>query len=173
MAGKKRSKAPKIQRLVTPVTLQRKRRRIALKKKRIVKSKNEAAEYQKLSEIYQKLAPSFSKCLIKHILWTFHHSEGLSKHLQTFLNTLLSLEPYALTFLLLKPLLYDHVHEFNYLKYFAPNLFGLYYSIRCLSIVFKLWLPSLLVLEWIQQRHHLPTYTTMKVIIIGHRRWWC
>jgi small subunit ribosomal protein S6e len=46
--GKKRSKAPKIQRLVTPVTLQRKRRRIALKKKRIVKSKNEAAEYQKL-----------------------------------------------------------------------------------------------------------------------------
>jgi hypothetical protein len=49
----------------------------------------------------------------------------------------------------------------------------LYYSIRCLSIVFKLWLPSLLVLEWIQQRHHLPTYTTMKVIIIGHRRWWC
>jgi small subunit ribosomal protein S6e len=48
MAGKKRSKAPKIQRLVTPVTLQRKRRRIAIKKKRIVKAKNEAAEYQKL-----------------------------------------------------------------------------------------------------------------------------
>jgi small subunit ribosomal protein S6e len=46
--GKKRSKAPKIQRLVTPVTLQRKRRRIAIKKKRIVKAKNEAAEYQKL-----------------------------------------------------------------------------------------------------------------------------
>ncbi|GAQ80419.1 40S ribosomal protein S6 [Klebsormidium nitens] len=46
--GKKRSKAPKIQRLVTPLTLQRKRRRIALKKQRIAKSKNDAAEYQKL-----------------------------------------------------------------------------------------------------------------------------
>lgn len=47
-AGKKRSKAPKIQRLVTPLTLQRKRRRIALKKQRIAKSKTDAAEYQKL-----------------------------------------------------------------------------------------------------------------------------
>eukprot|EP00250_Pteridium_aquilinum_P012889 c21007_g2_i1 orf=338-1084(-) len=46
--GKKRSKAPKIQRLVTPVTLQRKRRRIALKKQRVAKAKHEAAEYQKL-----------------------------------------------------------------------------------------------------------------------------
>ena len=35
--GKEHSKAPKIQRLVTPVTLQRKRRRLALKKGRIVK----------------------------------------------------------------------------------------------------------------------------------------
>jgi len=48
VAGKKRSKAPKIQRLVTPLTLQRKRRRIAIKRKRIVKAKTEAAEYQKL-----------------------------------------------------------------------------------------------------------------------------
>lgn len=39
MAGKKVSKAPKIQRLVTPLTLQRKRARIAQKKKRIAKSK--------------------------------------------------------------------------------------------------------------------------------------
>lgn len=46
--GKKRSKAPKIQRLVTPVTLQRKRARMAEKKKRVVKAKSEAAEYQKL-----------------------------------------------------------------------------------------------------------------------------
>ena len=35
--GKKHSKAPKIQRLVTPLTLQRKRRRAALKKQRIAK----------------------------------------------------------------------------------------------------------------------------------------
>ncbi|MBA0601630.1 hypothetical protein Gorai_004803, partial [Gossypium raimondii] len=45
---KKVSKAPKIQRLVTPLTLQRKRARIADKKKRIAKAKSEAAEYQKL-----------------------------------------------------------------------------------------------------------------------------
>ncbi|KAL3027890.1 hypothetical protein AAZX31_03G082100 [Glycine max] len=45
---KKVSKAPKIQRLITPLTLQRKRARIADKKKRIAKAKSEAAEYQKL-----------------------------------------------------------------------------------------------------------------------------
>lgn len=48
IAGKKVSKAPKIQRLVTPLTLQRKRARIADKKKRIAKAKSEAADYQKL-----------------------------------------------------------------------------------------------------------------------------
>lgn len=48
VVGKKVSKAPKIQRLVTPLTLQRKRARIADKKKRIAKAKSEAAEYQKL-----------------------------------------------------------------------------------------------------------------------------
>ncbi|MBA0782061.1 hypothetical protein Gotri_002929, partial [Gossypium trilobum] len=47
-SGKKVSKAPKIQRLVTPLTLQRKRARIGDKKKRIAKAKSEAAEYQKL-----------------------------------------------------------------------------------------------------------------------------
>ncbi|KAL2477350.1 40S ribosomal protein S6-like [Forsythia ovata] len=46
--SKNLSKAPKIQRLVTPLTLQRKRARIADKKKRIAKAKAEAAEYQKL-----------------------------------------------------------------------------------------------------------------------------
>lgn len=47
-SGKKCSKAPKIQRLVTPLTLQRKRSRIAEKRKRVAKAKSEAAEYQKL-----------------------------------------------------------------------------------------------------------------------------
>ncbi|KAG6717467.1 hypothetical protein I3842_04G101600 [Carya illinoinensis] len=47
-SGKKCSKAPKIQRVVTPLTLQRKWGRIAEKKKRIAKAKAEAAEYQKL-----------------------------------------------------------------------------------------------------------------------------
>jgi len=46
--GKKHSKAPKIQRLVTPVTLQRKRRRNALKKAKHEKARAEAAEYHKL-----------------------------------------------------------------------------------------------------------------------------
>jgi len=47
--GKKaKSKAPKIQRLVTPVVLQRKRHRLALKKKRLVRKREEHAEYTKL-----------------------------------------------------------------------------------------------------------------------------
>ena len=47
--GKKlRTKAPKIQRLITPRRLQRKRFRVSLKKKRAEKSKSEAAEYAKL-----------------------------------------------------------------------------------------------------------------------------
>jgi len=45
---KERSKAPKIQRLVTPVVLQRKRRRTALKVQWAKKSKEEAAAYAKL-----------------------------------------------------------------------------------------------------------------------------
>ncbi|KAG5530603.1 hypothetical protein RHGRI_025535 [Rhododendron griersonianum] len=40
--------AVEIQRLVTPLTLQRKRAKIAEKKRRIAKAKTEAAEYQKL-----------------------------------------------------------------------------------------------------------------------------
>jgi len=47
--GKKDTfKSPKIQRLVTPITRQRKRRRIALKRRRHQKATTEAAEYQKL-----------------------------------------------------------------------------------------------------------------------------
>jgi small subunit ribosomal protein S6e len=42
------SKAPKIQRLVTPITLQRKRAMKAEKKRRVAKSKVEAADYHKL-----------------------------------------------------------------------------------------------------------------------------
>ncbi|TPX31463.1 hypothetical protein SmJEL517_g05208 [Synchytrium microbalum] len=43
--SKAKSKAPKIQRLVTPATLQRKRRRVALKKKRGEAAKEAAATY--------------------------------------------------------------------------------------------------------------------------------
>ena len=48
-AGKKHSKAPKIQRLVTPVSVQRKRRRASIKKARIERSRTEAAEYVALA----------------------------------------------------------------------------------------------------------------------------
>jgi len=44
----KRTKAPKIQRLVTPRTLQRRRHAISIKKKRAEKSRTERAEYEKL-----------------------------------------------------------------------------------------------------------------------------
>lgn len=47
--GKKaKTKAPKIQRLVTPVTLQRKRRRLAQKRRRFLKAREEQADYAKL-----------------------------------------------------------------------------------------------------------------------------
>jgi small subunit ribosomal protein S6e len=47
--GKKATtKAPKIQRLVTPLVLQRKRHRLAMKRRRATKKREEAAEYQKL-----------------------------------------------------------------------------------------------------------------------------
>jgi small subunit ribosomal protein S6e len=49
LVGKKvRTKAPKIQRLVTPLVLQRKRHRLALKRRRATKKREEAADYQKL-----------------------------------------------------------------------------------------------------------------------------
>jgi len=47
--GKKpRTKAPKIQRLVTPLVLQRKRHRLSLKRRRATRAREEAAEYAKL-----------------------------------------------------------------------------------------------------------------------------
>jgi len=47
--GKKKvTKAPRIQRLVTPLSLQRKRHRLALKKQRSEKNRTEAAEYAKI-----------------------------------------------------------------------------------------------------------------------------
>jgi len=53
-AGKTHSRAPKIQRLVTPLTLQRKRARKSLKKQRIEKGKAQAAEYHKLLALRMK-----------------------------------------------------------------------------------------------------------------------
>lgn len=46
--GKKKSKAPKVQRLITPERLQRKRHEASVKKRKIAKSQAEAQEYHKL-----------------------------------------------------------------------------------------------------------------------------
>merc|ERR1712193_259963 len=55
--GKKAQfKAPKIQRLVTPIMLQRKRHRLALKRKRAEKNRQAAAEYAKILAQRQKEA---------------------------------------------------------------------------------------------------------------------
>jgi small subunit ribosomal protein S6e len=53
--GKKpKSKAPKIQRLITPSVLQRKRHRMALKRRRALKNREEAAQYHKLTQQRKK-----------------------------------------------------------------------------------------------------------------------
>merc|ERR1711972_1165145 len=55
--GKKpKTKAPKIQRLITPVVLQRKRNKLALKRQRREKNKTEKSEYAKLLAVRQKEA---------------------------------------------------------------------------------------------------------------------
>jgi small subunit ribosomal protein S6e len=53
---KERTKAPKIQRLITPQLLQRKRRRLAKKRQRAVKRRDEATEYAKILAQRQKEA---------------------------------------------------------------------------------------------------------------------
>lgn len=55
--GKKpRTKAPKIQRLITPLVLQRKRHRLALKRRRAIKARTDFAEYHKLLTLRKKEA---------------------------------------------------------------------------------------------------------------------
>jgi len=53
---KQRFRSPKIQRLVTPVVLQRKRHRIALKKHRATKRRDQAADYARLLAVRTKEA---------------------------------------------------------------------------------------------------------------------
>jgi small subunit ribosomal protein S6e len=64
--GKKHSRAPKIQRLVTPEMLQHKRRKAAIKTARHEKARNEAAEYhkvlvQRLKEQRERRSESLAK----------------------------------------------------------------------------------------------------------------
>ena len=51
---KVRTKTPKVQRLITPVNLQRKRHRVALKLRRSAKNREESATYHKLLAKYAK-----------------------------------------------------------------------------------------------------------------------
>jgi len=77
--GKKpRTKAPKIQRLVTPVTLQRKRRRVADKLKRRVKRREEAATYQQMLTKYAKEKQA-EKIARRHSSASHSHSESKDK----------------------------------------------------------------------------------------------
>jgi hypothetical protein len=80
----------------------------------------------KISEICQTLTPAgLSEVLLEKILWFLRQTEGLSRHEQTFVKALPSLEPDALSSLLLTPLiLHDQVHEVNCLRYtFSPCCF--------------------------------------------------
>ncbi|EFO26158.2 40S ribosomal protein S6 [Loa loa] len=61
---KPRSKAPKIQRLITPVVLQRKRRRLAMKIKRSVKRREEEAQYHKMMTQYSKVCLCYAVFVI-------------------------------------------------------------------------------------------------------------
>ena len=49
---KEKTRAPKIQRLITPMRVQRKRRALTIKKKRSEKQRLQKAEYQKLLQQY-------------------------------------------------------------------------------------------------------------------------
>ena len=67
-ARKAYTKAPKIQRLVTPLVIQRKRHRAALKKKRAAASKEAAAEYAKMLASKMKLERERKEVLKKRRL---------------------------------------------------------------------------------------------------------
>ena len=70
LTGKKpRTKAPRIQRLVTPRVLQHKRRRIALKRQRTQKNKEEASEYAKLLAKRMKVIVLLSLHYLTKIQW--------------------------------------------------------------------------------------------------------
>ncbi|CAI9590529.1 unnamed protein product [Staurois parvus] len=84
--GKKpRTKAPKIQRLVTPRVIQHKRRCIALKKQRTQKNKEEAAEYAKLlanrtKEAKEKRQEQIGKrCRLSSLRASTSKSESIQK----------------------------------------------------------------------------------------------
>ena len=68
-------------------------------------------------ELYQNPTASISEDLIEQISLFHHRSEGLSKHVPTFLEALSLLQPKAQTSLLLTPLFTNEVNVVNYLRY--------------------------------------------------------
>jgi hypothetical protein len=89
--------------------------------------------------------------------------------LQTYLKALPSLEPNALTFLLLRPLLYEHVCDFNYSRYFVPSLcVGLYYNVKCYSTS-KTLAPFIVKLGMNSTKASFPLIKIVNISIVGHR----
>merc|ERR1712083_887678 len=78
--GKKpKSKAPKIQRLITPAVLQRKRHKKAIKRNRSIKSKEEKAEYAKLLAMRQKEAREKKRAEIRRRRSSMRDSKSSEK----------------------------------------------------------------------------------------------
>lgn len=72
----------------------------------------------KIMELYQNPTASISEDLIEQISLFLHQSEGLSKHVPTFLEALSLLQPKAQTSLLLTPLFTNEVNVVNSLRSF-------------------------------------------------------
>jgi len=72
----------------------------------------------KITELYQDPTANVSEDLIEQISLFLHQSEGLSKHVPTFLEALSLLQPKAQTSLLLTPLFTNEVNVVNSLRSF-------------------------------------------------------
>eukprot|EP01018_Ginkgo_biloba_P022479 Gb_12251 [translate_table: standard] len=72
----------------------------------------------KIMELYQNPVAGVSEDIIERILLFLYQSEGLSKHVPTFLQALSLLQPKAQTSLLLTPLFTNDVNEVNSLRSF-------------------------------------------------------
>ncbi|KAG0608479.1 hypothetical protein M758_8G108900 [Ceratodon purpureus] len=72
----------------------------------------------KISEIYENPTPGLTESLIEEILEFLHHSEGLTKHVHSFMSALQSHQPNVLESLLLTPLFQENVNEVNCLRSF-------------------------------------------------------
>lgn len=70
----------------------------------------------RIEEIYENAECGLSESLIEEIIWFLHQNED-TKHVDSFLKALPSLQPNAVNSLLLTPLLQEHMDEVNCLRY--------------------------------------------------------